>query len=173
MTGYASPSSGGHDGDTHVDPFEQELVTALNDFSRTSPAPHFDATGIKSRTRRKRAGFIAAASAALIVVGGGTALATVGTGSHPSHSAAAHGTPTPTPTAVKGNDTTVPYVKPFDLGGMNLDMAKEALAHGDLTVGKVTYRAVPACKPGAVIAVSPLSPTVLRGGETVDLTLCR
>jgi hypothetical protein len=170
MTGYASPPSDGRDGDTYLEFFEQELVTALNDFANTSPAPHFDATGIKSRTRRKRAGFIAAVSAVVIVAGAGTALATVGTGSHAARTTAAH--TTATKTTVKGNVTTVPYVKPFDLKGMNLAEAKAALAQADLKVGTITHGVVDNCKPGSVIAVSPLSPTILHGGEKVDLALC-
>ncbi|MFF1920448.1 PASTA domain-containing protein [Streptomyces sp. NPDC058221] len=170
MTGYASPPSDGRDGDTSLEFFEQELVTALNDFANTSPAPQFDATGIRSRTRRRRAGVMAAVSAALVLAGGGTALATIGNGSHTAPSSAAHtGT---AETKGKGNVTTVPYIKPFDVGGMNLDMAREALGQGGLKVGKVTYAKIARCKPGAVIAVSPLSPTVLRSGDKVDLTLC-
>ncbi|MFD0025079.1 PASTA domain-containing protein [Streptomyces sp. NPDC058382] len=170
MTGYASPPSEGRDGDTPLEFFEQELVSALNDFANTSATPHFDATGIKSRTRRRRAGVMAAVSAALVVAGGGTALATIGTGSPASQSSAAHSAAS---TKGEGSVTTVPYIKPFDLAGMNLDMAREALAQGNLKVGKVTYASIAKCKPGAVIAVSPLSPTVLHGGEKVDLTLCR
>lgn len=73
MTGYLSPPSDGRDGDTHLEFFEQELVTALTDFANASQAPHFDAIGIKSRARRKRTGFIAAVAAVLIVGGGSTA----------------------------------------------------------------------------------------------------
>ncbi|MFJ9245366.1 RNA polymerase sigma factor [Streptomyces sp. NPDC101776] len=93
--------------------FEQELVTAMNDFAHTSPAPHFDAVGIKSRTRRRRAGLIATFSAVIVVATVGTALATGGTGSHSVPAART----TTTKATEKGNVTTVPYVKPFDLKG--------------------------------------------------------
>ena len=117
MTGYASPPPDGRDADTYLEFLERELVTALNDFANTSPAPRFDATAIKSRTRRKRAVFIAAVSAVTILAGAGTALATVGTGSHADRTTVAHATTGKTAgkTAVKGNVTTVPYIKPFDL----------------------------------------------------------
>lgn len=170
MTGYASTPPGGRGGGTHLEFFEKELVTALNDFANTSPAPHFDATGIKTRTRRRRAGFIAGISAALILAGGGTALATVGTGTHDAPPTSPRATTTKT--TVKGDVTTVPYVKPFDLKGMDLYLAKAALAQAGLKVGKVTHGVVDNCKPGSVIAVSPLSPTVLHSGDKVDLTLC-
>lgn len=104
------------------------------------------------------------------LAGGGTALATGVTGSHAARPAAAHATTAKT--TDKGNVTTVPYVKPFDLKGMNLALAKEALAQAGLKVGTVTHGAIDNCKPGSVIAVSPLSPTILHGGEKVDLTLC-
>ncbi|MER5663154.1 PASTA domain-containing protein [Streptomyces mirabilis] len=166
MTGHVLPPSDGRDGDTCLEFIEQELVTALNDFVNTSPAPHFDATGIRRSARRKRTGVIAAVALA----GGGTALATGVTGSHTAQPTAAHATTTKT--TDKGNVTTVPYVKPFDLKGMNLALAKEALAQAGLKVGTVTHGAVDNCKPGSVIAVSPLSPTILHGGGKVDLTLC-
>ncbi|MGW1505531.1 PASTA domain-containing protein [Streptomyces mirabilis] len=172
MTGYVSPPSDGRDGDTYLEFMEEELVTALNDFVNASPAPHFDATGIRRSARRKRTGFIAAVAAVVALAGGGTALATGVTGSHAARPAAAHATTTRTRTTDKGNVTTVPYVKPFDLKGMNLALAKEALAQAGLKVGTVTHRAIDNCKPGSVIAVSPLSPTILHGGEKVDLTLC-
>ncbi|WP_329321353.1 PASTA domain-containing protein [Streptomyces sp. NBC_01262] len=172
MTGYVSPPSDGRDGDTFLEFFEQELVTALNDFANASPAPHFDATGIKSRARRKRAGFIAAVAAVLIVGGGSTALATVGSGSQDARPAATHATATKTKNTDKGNVTTVPFVKPFDLRGVSLASAKEALANAGLKLGTVTHGAIDNCTPGSVIAVSPLSPTILYGGETVDLGLC-
>ncbi|MFF4727199.1 PASTA domain-containing protein [Streptomyces mirabilis] len=142
----------------------------MNDFVNTSPAPHFDATGIRRSARRKRTGVIAAVAAAVALAGGGTALATGVTGSRTAQPAAAHATTTKT--TDKGNVTTVPYVKPFDLKGMNLALAKEALAQAGLKVGTVTHGAIDNCKPGSVIAVSPLSPTVLHGGEKVDLPLC-
>lgn len=66
----------------------------------------------------------------------------------------------------------MPYIKPFDLKGMDLYLAKAALAQAGLKVGKVTHGVVDNCKPGSVIAVSPLSPTVLHSGDKVDLTLC-
>ncbi|MFG2781609.1 PASTA domain-containing protein [Streptomyces prunicolor] len=66
----------------------------------------------------------------------------------------------------------MPYVKPFDLRGVPLTAAEEALAQAGLKVGTVTHGVVDNCKPGSVIAVSPLSPTVLHGGEKVDLALC-
>lgn len=175
MTGYASPPPDGRDADTSLEFLERELVTALNDFANTSPAPHFDATAIKSRTRRKRTVFIAAVSAVTILAGAGTALATVGTGSHTDRTTATHTTAAHTTagkTAGKGNVTTVPYIKPFDLQGMNLEEAKAALAQASLKVGTITHGVVDNCKPGSVIAVSPLSPTILYGGEKVDLALC-
>jgi beta-lactam-binding protein with PASTA domain len=67
---------------------------------------------------------------------------------------------------------TVPYVKPFDLQGMNLAGAEEALAQAGLKVGTTTHGVVDNCKPGSVIAVSPLAPTVLHAGDKVDLGLC-
>jgi hypothetical protein len=164
------PPSDGHDSDTSLTFFEQEPVTALNDFANTSPAQHFDATGIKSRTRRRRAGFITAVSAVVIVAGGGTALATVGTGSHASGTTIAHSTTTTSP--VKGDTTTVPYVKPFSLKGMNLAMATEALGVAGLKVGTITHGVVDNCKPGSVIDVSPLAPTIVHAGDKVDLGLC-
>ncbi|SDN17511.1 PASTA domain-containing protein [Actinacidiphila guanduensis] len=166
MTGYVSPPSDGREGDAHLAFFEQELVTAMNEFARTAPVPHFDAAGIKSRTRRRRAGFVAAAAAVLIAAGGGTALATVGTGSHTARPAATTTTP------AKGNVTTVPYVKPFDIGGMDLADATQALGQAGLKPGTITHAAVDNCKPGSVIAVSPLAPAVVHAGDHVDLTLC-
>ncbi|WP_051741477.1 PASTA domain-containing protein [Streptomyces xylophagus] len=171
MTGYVSPPSDGRDGDISLAFLEQELVTALNDFAGTSPTPHFDATSIKKRTRRRRAGFVAAVSAVLVAAGVGTALAGAGTGSHTARPAA-HTTTTKTTTPEKGNVTTVPYVKPFDLGGVPLATAEKTLTDAGLKVGTITHGAVDNCKPGSVITVSPLAPTVLHGGEKVDLGIC-
>lgn len=55
---------------------------------------------------------------------------------------------------------------------MNLASAKEALANAGLKLGTVTHGAIENCTPGSVIAVSPLSPTNLYGGEKVGLSLC-
>jgi hypothetical protein len=41
-----------------------------------------------------------------------------------------------------------------------------------LKVGTITHGVVDNCKPGSVIAVSPLAPTVLHAGDKVDLGLC-
>ncbi|MGX9891353.1 hypothetical protein [Streptomyces sp. NPDC002276] len=178
MTGYVSPPSDGRDGDIHLEFLEQELVTVLNDFANTSPAPHFDAAGIRRHTRRKRAGFVAAVSAVVVAAGIGTALAAAGTGtststgSHSSRPAAAHTTASTSAGPVKGDVTTVPYVKPFDLGGVPLAAAEKALAVAHLKVGAVTHGVVDNCEPGTIISVSPLAPTVLHGGEKVDLDVC-
>lgn len=172
MTGYVSPPSDGRDGDIHLELLEQELVTALNDFANTSPTPHFDAVGIRRHTRRKRAGFVAVVSAVVVAAGVGTALAAAGTGSHTARPAAAHTTTSPTAAPVKGDVTTVPYVKPFDLKGVSLAAAEKALAAARLKVGTVTHGVVDNCKPGTIISVSPLAPTVLYGGEKVDLDVC-
>lgn len=177
MTGYVSPPSDGRDGDIHLEFLEQELVTVLNDFANTSPTPHFDAPGIRRHTRRKRAGFVAAVAAVVVAAGVGTALAAAGTGSHTARPAARTTTSTTPTTSTststeKGDVTTVPYVKPFDLKGVPLAAAEEALAGARLKVGTVTHGVVDNCKPGSVIAVSPLAPTVLHGGEKVDLAVC-
>ncbi|WP_406456394.1 hypothetical protein OH768_22785 [Streptomyces sp. NBC_01622] len=173
MTGYVSPPSDGRDGDIHLEFLEQELVTVLNDFANTSPTPHFDAPGIRRHTRRRRAGFVAAVAAVVVAAGVGSALAAAGSGSHTARPAAQTTTSTtPTTSTEKGDVTTVPYVKPFDLKGVPLAAAEKALAGARLKVGTVTHGVVDNCKPGSVIAVSPLAPTVLHGGETVDLAVC-
>lgn len=68
-------------GCAHPTPFEEELVSAMNNFANSADAPTFDAPGITRRSRRKRATAIAGISAALIVAGGGTALASITGGS--------------------------------------------------------------------------------------------
>ncbi|MFI6619281.1 PASTA domain-containing protein [Streptomyces sp. NPDC050528] len=149
----------------------------MNDFANTpANAPHFDATGNRRGTRRRRAGVIAATAIAIALAGTGAALATVGTASHTTERTSTATTMTTTTTtekgSTKGNVTTVPYAKPFDLKGVNLAAAEEALAQAGLTVGTVTHGVVDNCKPGSVIAVSPLAPTVLHNGDKIDLALC-
>ncbi|MFI6461872.1 PASTA domain-containing protein [Streptomyces sp. NPDC050538] len=145
----------------------------MNDFANTpATAPHFDATGNRRGTRRRRAGVIATTAIAIALAGTGAALATVGTASHTTERTSTTTTMTTTKGNVKGNVTTVPYAKPFDLQGVNLAGAEEALAQAGLTVGTVTHGVVDNCKPGSVIAVSPLAPTVLHAGDKVDLGLC-
>lgn len=63
--------------------FEQELVSAMNDFVNSTRTPHFDTATIARGARRKRATAIAGIATALVVAGAGTALAVgaVGSGS--------------------------------------------------------------------------------------------
>lgn len=161
MTGYGSRPFDGRTGDIS---FEQELVTALNDFANTSPAPHFDATGIQRRARRKRAGLIATVAAVVAVAGGGTALATVTTG----------GPDTSRPAAAAGQDATtvMVYGKEIIMTGMDSGSATYALSQALLKLGTVTKASTPNCKPGSVIGVSPHSPQNLSRGDTVNLTIC-
>ncbi|MFE3828847.1 PASTA domain-containing protein [Streptomyces sp. NPDC059092] len=164
MTGYVPPPSDGRSGDTH---FEQELVTALNDFANTSPAPHFDAAGIQRRVGRKRVGLIAAVVAAIAVAGGGTALATVAGGGSDAPASAA------VTTTADADAATLLYEGiRIELAGAHPDNAKAALQKAQLKLGTVSKAKVPNCKPGSVIGVDPHSPATVTNGDTVNLTLC-
>ncbi|MFD7719221.1 PASTA domain-containing protein [Streptomyces sp. NPDC059814] len=162
MNGYGPRSLDGCAGDTS---FEQELVSALNDFANNSPAPHFDATGIQRRSRRKRAGLIAGVAAAVAVAGGGTALAAITTGSSSNTSSTA---------AASSTDATTVMIsgKKIDMTGWDSGSAKAALVQVGLKLGTVTEKAVPNCKPTSVIGVSPHSPHSVSPGDTINLTLC-
>ncbi|WP_073738212.1 MULTISPECIES: PASTA domain-containing protein [unclassified Streptomyces] len=161
MNGYGSRPLDGGPGDTS---FEQELVSALNDFANNSPAPHFDATGIQRRARRKRAGLIAGVAAAVAVAGGGTALAAITTGSPNTSSTAAASSTDATTVMISG--------KKIDMTGWDSGSAKAALVQVGLKLGTVTEKAVPDCKPTSVLGVSPHSPHSVSPGDTVNLTVC-
>ncbi|MFJ2176510.1 PASTA domain-containing protein [Streptomyces sp. NPDC087851] len=164
MTGHPARSSDGRSGDTH---FEQELVTALNDFANTSPAPQFDAAGIQRRVGRKRVGLIAAVVAAIAVAGGGTALATVaGGGSDAPAPAAVTATTDPDAATLLYGDIRI------ELAGAHPDDAKAVLQKAQLKLGTVGKAKAPNCKPGSVIGVDPHSPATVANGDTVNLTLC-
>ncbi|MFJ7998679.1 PASTA domain-containing protein [Streptomyces sp. NPDC096310] len=163
MTGHTARSSDGRGGDT---PFEKELVTALNDFANTSPAPHFDADGIQRRVGRRRVGLITAVVAAIAVAGGGTALATVAGGGPSAPPAAAT-------TATDADAATLLYGKiKIEMAGLHPDDAKALLQKAQLKLGKVGEASSPGCKPGSVIGVDPHSPKIVGNGDTVNLTLC-
>lgn len=162
MTSHDSRPSG-------CTPFEEELVKAMNDFANAADAPRFDTAGIVRRSRRRRTAAIAGLATALIAVGGGTALATgVTSGSHVAHTAAG-------PTG-KSDDTVVRLgladggSVPIQLAGMDSTLVRQEFLKGGLHADFA--KAARDGKPGSVIAVAPHSPTVVRQGDTVKVTLC-
>lgn len=151
-------------------PFEEELTNAMNRFANSAPAPHFDAPQILRRTRRRRTAGIAAVAAALIAAGGGTALAT--------SVADGDSKPAATSTESRSDATTILYGAsdgqpiPIDFAGWSLEGAKTYMLKTQTKVGTVTKKAVPRCKPGSVIGVSPHAPMTVEKGDTVNFTIC-
>lgn len=152
-------------------PFEEELMNAMKNYADSAGAPAFDAPGIERRTRRRRTAGIAAVAVTLVLAGTGTALAAMNSGEGARGSVASSTAPR------SGKDTVVLVENPgdtftIDFAGRDLVVAKELLAKARLVLGTVGKAAPEGCKPGTVIAADPHSPTPVRLGDTVDLTLC-
>jgi hypothetical protein len=169
MTPYGSRTSDGQG----CTPFEQELVSAMNDFVNGEEAPHFDTAAITRGARRRQATAIAGIAAALVVVGAGTALAAVNSGTHESRPASAsHATVKGGP--AKSDAAVLQYGEiRIELAGVELKLAKAVVVgKAQLKLGTVSEASPAGCKPGSVVAVSPHAPKVVHKGDTVNLTVC-
>ncbi|MET9532613.1 MULTISPECIES: hypothetical protein [unclassified Streptomyces] len=153
--------------------FEQELVSAMNDFVNSTRTPHFDTATIARGARRKRATAIAGIATALVVAGAGTALAVgaVGSGSDTARPAAA--------TTAAADGTTL-LVRTSDggttterLAGVSAARARVTLVHFGLTPTFTRVQKADCQKPeDAVVSLSPHAPTVVHAGDTVLVTTC-
>lgn len=194
MTPYDDVRPSGRGGGT---PFEQELVSAMNDFADSATAPAFEPDVIARSSRRKRGVAVAALTAAAVIVGAGTALATIGHGTNGAGPAAgakptvpATASPAITEVNARWHFAQVELVTQkghglatIDLAGLTLKDAKTMLSQHNLRTGSITWAPCTG-RRGTVLMVFHGTPRLVKAvgdpdylkgmklTDTVNVDLC-